>query len=106
MRWTDGLAILEFPALGSKERTIQFRAMGLRPPQISATEVQISLDGQVIGKCLPIGGWNIYTFKGLTAPAQGYSKLQFSTATFNPALIHYNNDTRNLGFLLDWVRIR
>lgn len=106
MRWTTGNATLEIPMNSDSPVAITIRAMIYRPETVSATPVTIFLDNQEIGQFTPGDSWQNYTFSAHPAPVNGISTLQFKSTPFNPAKLYLNNDTRNLGFLLDWVKIQ
>jgi 4-amino-4-deoxy-L-arabinose transferase-like glycosyltransferase len=106
MRWTTGEATLDIPLSAEMPVTVEVRAMIFRPASLPAADVVITLDGQEIGRFQPDETWQTFSFQGQAKPVGGISSLQFRTATFNPASLHFNGDKRDLGFLVDWVKIR
>jgi hypothetical protein len=79
--------------------------MVYKPKGASVTPVTVWLDGTVVGEFTPDEAWRTFSFAAQSSPVSGKSSLRFTTATFNPARLHVSEDTRNLGFLIDWVRI-
>jgi hypothetical protein len=81
------------------------RAMIYRPEDLAADPVTVWLDGERVGEFTPSETWQVFSFPAQPRPVRGVSSLQFHTVTFNPASLGVNNDTRDLGFLVDWVKI-
>lgn len=104
MRWTTEAAVIEIPAVDG-EIDIDVRAKIFRPEGVTPTPVTVWLDGREIGQFIPDATWQTYTFAGQTVPTNGFSRLSFMSETFNPAALGVNADTRDLGFLVDWVTI-
>jgi len=113
MRWTGAAADLVAPvglAAGlpsSATVEIQVRAMIYRPEGVAPAPVKVSLDGQEIGEFTPRDAWETYTFAVSAAhlrvgPA---ATIALQTIPFNPAALHISTDDRDLGVLLDWVKI-
>lgn len=107
MRWTAGDASLALPLSGSNEPiTITVRAMIYRPEGVPETAVIVSLDDMEIGRFIPDDTWQTYTFQvPFSGAMQTPSRLHFKSETFIPAELQINNDLRELGFLIDWIRI-
>ena len=105
MRWTAAEAVLDVPLPDTTPVTIEVRAMIFQPDSELAGTVNVWLDGQNIGHFEPDETWQTFSFQAQPNPAQGITRLEFKTSTFNPAALQINNDTRDLGFLLDWIRI-
>ncbi len=105
MRWTSGEAALDVPLPGGATITIELRAMTFRPASLPSAEVIVQLDGQVIGRFVPTDTWQTFSFLAQTKSDGGVSSLEFTTSTFNPADLQLNNDTRDLGFLMDWIKV-
>jgi 4-amino-4-deoxy-L-arabinose transferase-like glycosyltransferase len=105
-RWTGENATLQIPLPAAETVEISLRAIIFRPEEVEAAPVIVLLDGKPIGQFTPDRVWQTYTFSGASAPQDGYSTLQLQSATFNPASLGRSQDSRDLGFLLDWVRIR
>jgi 4-amino-4-deoxy-L-arabinose transferase-like glycosyltransferase len=104
-RWTDETATLSLSLSYSTPVTITLRAMIYRPEAVAATPVHVVLDNQEIGQFIPDNTWQTYTFSGRSAPKNNLSMLQFVAKTFNPNSLQLSADSRDLGFLLDWVEI-
>ena len=104
-RWTSGGAELDIPLSGKVPITIELRAMTFRPPNLPEADVTVWLDEQMIGRFKPSKTWQIFSFQAHSQATQGVSSLRFETATFNPANLQPSGDMRDLGFVVDWVRI-
>jgi len=105
MRWTAGEATLDIPLRTEEPITVNVRAMIYRPEGVAADPVTVWLDGERIGEFTPGETWQIFSFPAQPRPVRDISSLQFQAVTFNPASLQINNDTRDLGFLVDWVKI-
>ncbi len=105
MRWASEKAALEIPLTGPAPVTIEIRAKIFRPDAVAATPVVVFLDGRKIGQFTPQKEWQTFTIAAQANPTNGASILQFNSIPFIPADLDLNNDTRSLGFLLDWVKI-
>lgn len=105
MRWTGANAILEIPMPEVKAVQISVNAMIYRPEGVPANPVTVILDDQVIGQFTPQASWQTFTFRGVPIPQNGLSSLQFQSIPFNPKTLRLSSDDRDLGFLLDWVKI-
>ena len=106
MRWTQGTSVLEFPNPYSQQVGIAVQAMTLLPAKYPAPRVALFLDGQNIGHFYPTRNWETYHLAGPAKPRNGRTVLTFVSETFNPKTIGLNQDTRDLGFLLDRVTIQ
>ncbi len=105
MRWTSEQATLEIPLPREITITLEARAMIYRPSGVSPAEVTVWLDGQKIGQFVPTESWQTFSFQAIAKPNQEISSLKFKTTPFNPAKLKISHDTRDLGFLLDEVKI-
>jgi hypothetical protein len=104
-RWTAQEAVVDVPLSVALPVTIAVRAMTYRPDGVPPAEVEVYLDGQKIGQFVPYETWQTFSFRGQAQPTAGRSTLNFKTRTFNPAQLHINSDTRDLGFLLDLIAV-
>lgn len=105
MRWTSGEAILDIPLSSDEPVSITIRAMAFRPEQVPATSVTAYLDDQELGKFTPTRDWQTFSFYGQSTSSCEGSTLSFKAKAFNPAALGISNDTRDLGFLIDWIRV-
>ena len=104
-RWASGEAVLEIPMEPLQAVTIEVRAMVFRPDAAPAVPVAVWLDDHLLGQFTPDLEWQVHKFQARPEPEQGISTLVFRSTTFNPAELALSADTRDLAFLLDWVRI-
>jgi 4-amino-4-deoxy-L-arabinose transferase-like glycosyltransferase len=104
-RWTAGDAIVDVPLSAAQPVTVSVRAMIYRPDGVPPAEVKVYLDGQQIGQFVPDENWQTFSFPGHAQPTAGISTLSFKTRTFNPAQLKINGDTRDLGILVDRIRV-
>jgi hypothetical protein len=104
-RWTAEEATLEIPLEDDEPVSIDLRAMIFRPEAAPVESVRVWLDGQLLGQFTPQDHWQTYSFQAQPSAKQGTSILTFKSVTFNPAKLKMNADSRDLGFLIDWVKI-
>ncbi len=93
------------PLANTDPLAIEVKAMTFRPGEIPPAEVVVELDGVEIGRFVPTPAWQTYSFTARPRPVNGLSTLQFKTRTFNPAELQLSADNRNLGFLLDGIKV-
>jgi hypothetical protein len=79
--------------------------MTFRPGEIPPAEVVVELDGAQIGRFVPKQMWQTFSFMAKPQPVNGLSTLRFKTGTFNPAELQLSSDNRDLGFLLDEIKV-
>lgn len=105
MRWTSGAGELLFP-LAPGPVNLEITAMGVRPPGVAAVEVVVYLDGERIGRFTPLlDRWETFVLSGMAISDQGMARLRLETVTFNPVAAQMSADDRDLGVLLDHIRI-
>jgi 4-amino-4-deoxy-L-arabinose transferase-like glycosyltransferase len=104
-RWTAGDARLDAPLPASPSIEISVRAMIFRPARLPAAAVTVWLSDVQIGQFTPTESWQTYTFRAAVDPSKPLAEVRFETETFNPARLGVNADTRDLGFLIDWLEI-
>ncbi|MBN1261652.1 MAG: glycosyltransferase family 39 protein [Anaerolineae bacterium] len=105
MRWTSEIGTLLFP-LAPGSVTVEITAMGVRPPGIEIPEVAVYLDDVWIGQFTPVSErWQTYILDGVAVSDEGLARLQLETVTFNPVEANMSADDRDLGVLLDRIRI-
>jgi 4-amino-4-deoxy-L-arabinose transferase-like glycosyltransferase len=105
MRWTTDKAVLDFPGTSPRNLILKVRAMIFLPPSRPLPRVEIWLDDRNIGQFHPNRDWQVFQFQGRSLPSGGRSTLTFISETFTPKALGINQDSRQLGFLLDWVTI-
>jgi hypothetical protein len=105
VRWTAGTAILDIPLTTEKPVTVEVRAKTLRPAHLPSATATVWLDGKEIGQFRPDTEWHTFSFQGHTSPSEGTSSLHLETKTFNPAGLGMSSDARDLGFLIDWIKV-
>ena len=104
-RWTTDQATIELPLANTDPVAIEVKAMTFRPGEIPPAEVVVELDGAQIGRFVPTPAWQTYSFTARPRPVNGLSTLQLKTRTFNPAELQLSADNRDLGFLLDGIKV-
>ena len=105
MRWTSDSAELLFP-LPPGPVVLEITALGFRPSGFEADEVVVYLDGVQIGQFKPlVDTWETFLFTGNAISDGGMVRLRLDTLTFNPASLQMSLDERDLGVLLDRIRI-
>jgi hypothetical protein len=89
----------------ARQAVLEVRAMIYRPAAVDPAPVWVTLDGEPIGHFVPNEAWNIFAFVVPDAiiSATDSVEIRFTTDPFVPAELGVNNDSRQLGFLLDWV---
>jgi hypothetical protein len=105
MRWTTDVATLRLPGNEMTNFQIEVRARTTQPDGTPERMVTVWLDEKEVAQFTPTMAWGTYTFSVDLVEETAVSELTFKMETFNPAQLHINNDTRNLGFMLDWVQL-
>ena len=105
MRWTAETAVLEIPHGETDRIVIDIRARTVRLEGVAETAVVVTIDELALGQFTPTDVWETYSFPATIDSAESSFMLQFEAVTFTPAEIGLNNDSRDLGFLLDWVEV-
>ena len=110
-RWTRDRADVQLPRIQAPARgTLVLRVAAPRPASMPRPLIRVSLDGVDIGTTPALGGgfelvemplpeWS------LARLAAGPSVLSVSVPTFVPAEHGMGDDTRQLGAVVDWVRV-
>lgn len=104
-RWTDEEATLYLPIGATEQWQIEVQARIFRPDAAPETAVSVWLNETEVGQFTPTAQWETFIFYTQEIEATAVSELTFQTDTFNPAQLQINNDPRDLGFLIDWVRL-
>jgi hypothetical protein len=105
-RWTQADAIIDVPVAAAGPLSIEVRALIFRPATVPALPISVWLDDQLIGEFTPGEAWQTFSFNGLAQPVNGTSSLRFKSTTFNPQQLQLSADSRDLGFMLDQIRLR
>lgn len=106
MRWTSAQAEVSIPTENlNAALTIEVRARIFRPEGVPETAVTVWLNAQKVGQFTPTAEWQTYAFTTEFAVSAPKSQLLFQAETFSPAELQITGDTRQLGFLLDWVNV-
>jgi len=105
-RWTGGRVIMHVPITGRPAEVI-FRMGNGRPPGAPVPEVAVYLDNHSLGTVRVEGSFGMYS---LPVPEDAWSgdnstELRLEMETWNPLQAGYNQDSRDLGVLLDWVKL-
>lgn len=112
MRWTAEHAELHVPVRAIDRAacptvTLALQATTFLPPPHAPEETTVMLNGAAVGAFTPAQTWQTYTFTVPTASlgADLAFTIGLSTPTFTPAAVMASADDRDLGVLLDWVKI-
>jgi hypothetical protein len=105
VRWTTDMATLRLPDNETTGYQIEVHAKTSQLEGIPERTVTVWLDDEEVAQFTPTTEWEIFTFTIDLIEETAMSELSFQIETFNPAQLQINNDSRDLGFLLDWVRI-
>jgi len=105
-RWTSGRVSLAVPAIG-QPREIIFRMGNGRPRNAPVPKVSVYLADHLLGTVRVKGAFDTYSF---TVPQGNWHnkeaiELRLEMETWNPLQAGYNQDQRDLGVLLDWVKL-
>ena len=111
-RWTFGRAVIRLPKLGATvpADALVMRLAAPRPAGIAPPSVVAALDGERIGETPALDS----SFREVRIPLSaaaaarlrvGRSQLELTVPTFVPAATGGSADQRQLGVVVDWVRI-
>jgi hypothetical protein len=110
-RWTRDMALVQLPQMETASRgTLVLRLAAPRAASVAPPRMRVSLDGVEVGTTpalgpafqlveLPLPGWS------LTRLSAGPTVLTLAVPTFVPAEHGMGADTRQLGAVVDWVRV-
>ena len=112
-RWTMGEAQLLLPPLAlpaGRGATLALRATGSRPPGIEPPQVTLTLNGTPVGNFA--AATNDFAIQQFPLPPRVLAKegdtgsiLTLRTTPFVPKAVGLNDDPRELGIALDWVKV-
>jgi hypothetical protein len=105
-RWTGGRVTMTLPTAGQATEVMLRMANG-RPWNAPVPEVSVYLTGHLLGTVRVESGFDIYS---LPMPQETWqdldtAELRLEMEPWNPKKAGYNQDGRDLGVLLDWVKI-
>ncbi|MBC7252146.1 MAG: hypothetical protein H5T62_17945, partial [Anaerolineae bacterium] len=105
-RWTGGRVIMHVP-ITSRPAEVILRVGNGRPAGAPVPEVSVYLDDHFLGTVRVEGSFGMYA---LPVPEEAWSgdnptELRLEMKTWNPLQAGYNQDPRDLGVLLDWVKL-
>jgi len=112
-RWSGPLSYVLLQGIGPDARAVTiWMSDGGRPPHAAVPEVEVTLEGRVLGRAIPGDGLQAYAFAipPDLASAIGTSadpaRLELRVQTWNPSALLGVNDTRDLGVLVSRVDVQ
>ena len=106
-RWTGGRVVINIPITGQPAE-VSLRMANGRPPGVPAPGVSVYLNDHLVGTVrVEEGSFGMYSLpvpEG-ARPGDDTMELRLEIETWNPLQAGYNQDPRDLGVLLDWVKI-
>lgn len=110
-RWTRDLARIQLPALATGEHAaIALHVAAPRPADMAAPVARIDIDGCDVGATPPLtSGFSVVEVplppSCAARLASGATVLTIQSPVFVPAEHGFGADTRQLGVVVDWVRV-
>ena len=108
-RWSQGDASVELPAIDGSYPAVLIARLA-RPDMGAATEspVGVRLNGQDLGSLRLSPGFKDYMIPiGKSQLARGErNRVEFLSSSFNPSALRGWEDTRDLGFMLDCIKLQ
>lgn len=108
-RWSRGDASVEMPEIDATYPAVLIARLA-RPDVGAATEspIRVGLNGHDLGPLWLSTGFSDYNIPIRRSQlAQGErNRVEFRSQTFNPSALGFGEDTRNLGFMLDSIRLQ
>lgn len=105
-RWSEAQAEIVFPGVGARDRLLSLRLHGWRPEGLPGPEVQVFLNGRLLGRFVAGLTWQEYRFS-VPAEAVGAGTLRvgLEVAAFVPAEVGLGSDPRSLGLAVSQVEL-
>lgn len=109
-RWTHEVARMQLPRVQGATGVLVLRLAAPRPASVAPARVQLSLDGVEFSTTPPLGpGFSLIEVPlpgwALARLGAGSSELTLASPTFVPAEHGMGADGRQLGAVVDWVRV-
>ena len=109
-RWSGPRSLLEVAlpeGYASQAKGLTIRGRHLLPPDVLTEKVEVIVNGQSIGSVDMGEEFEEYTLEMPENLLKGEDKLtiEFITKTWKPKELGMGEDTRDLGFMLDYIRI-
>jgi len=108
IRWSSAHSTIELPAIDPEGETIFLMSARQEfPDGRSALPLEIYLNDMLLGHCALSPEPKVYRFKipaGLVTKGKA-NQVRFHSDTFSPAAWGISPDTRQLGFILDYLKL-
>ncbi len=109
-RWTHEVARIQLPRVQGATGGLVLRLAAPRPASVAPARVRLSLDGVAFSTTPPLGpGFSLIDVPlpgwALARLGAGPSELTLASPTFVPAEHGMGADGRQLGAVVDWVRV-
>lgn len=111
MRWTSRTSYISVARLRAESRTVTlWMNDGGRPPAAAAAEVRVFLQERLLGTATVTTGFKPYAFTipadaAAAAAADDVARLRLVSTLWNPHAVMGTGDDRELGVMVDRVRI-
>ena len=112
-RWTRDVSYVEILGIRQDSRIVTLWLNdGGRPPGVARAQVQVTLEGVVLGAIVATDEFQPYTFAvpevlaAALASETNRARLMIETNTWNPSADSGFSDDRDLGVMIDRVEVR